>query len=241
MEVIPAIDIIQGRCVRLYQGDYSREMVYSADPVDVARRFQEMGAPRLHIVDLEGARAGEPRNLETVARIIQAIGIPVELGGGIRRIGTLLQVLSLGVGRVVLGTAAVESPGLVEEACSRFGEAVVIGVDARDGLVAVRGWTERSTITAAELVAKIAALGARRFIYTDIARDGTLTEPDFPAIEMLIKMTKLPIIASGGITKIEHLHRLAQLGAEGAIVGRALYTGDLDLGQALMAMKERQK
>lgn len=238
MEVIPAIDIINGRCVRLYQGDYAQEWVYSEDPVTVARHFELDGALRIHLVDLEGAREGEPQNLPTVARVVRAVEIPVEFGGGIRRIATMAQIKTLGVDRIILGTAAVESPSLVKEACERFGESVVVSVDARDALVAVRGWTKSSAMTVVELIDSMMALGVGRFIYTDISRDGTLTAPNFDAIEMLVKKASVPIIASGGISSIGHLKRLKGLGVEGAIIGRALYTADLELAEAIAAVGE---
>ncbi len=237
MEVIPSIDLKGGRCVRLYQGDYDRETVYSEDPLGTAQRWESLGAPRLHLVDLDGAADGEPRHLATVAAIASALHIPVQVGGGIRRVETIRDYLNAGVKRVVLGTAAVENPALVREACSAFGEAIVVGVDARDGFVAVRGWKDSTRVPAADMVAQMEALGARRFIYTDIARDGTLTSPNFQAVADLVKNARSPIIASGGVTSIAHLQRLSGLGVEGAIIGRALYTGDIRLDQALAALK----
>ncbi len=239
MEVIPSIDLKGGRCVRLYQGDYARETVYSEDPVGMAQRWESLGAPRLHLVDLDGAAAGEPRHLSIVARIATALRIPVQIGGGIRRVETVAEYLSAGLRRVVLGTAAVEDPALVQEACSAYGEAIVIGVDARDGFVAVRGWKDSTGVPAAGMISRMEALGARRFIYTDISRDGTLTAPNFEAVADLVAATRSPIIASGGVTSIAHLQKLSRLGVEGAIIGRALYTGDIRLDQALAALKEK--
>lgn len=239
MEVIPSIDLKDGRCVRLYQGDYARETVFSEDPVGTARHWESLGAPRLHLVDLDGAAVGQPRHLSIVAAIAAALSIPVQVGGGIRRAETVAEYLNAGIRRVVLGTAAAENPALVEAACSAYGEAIVIGVDARDGFVAVRGWQDSTGIPAAGLIARMEALGARRFIYTDIARDGTLTAPNFEAVADLVAKSRSPIIASGGVTSIAHLQRLSRLGVEGAIIGRALYTGDIRLVQALAALKEQ--
>lgn len=241
MEVIPAIDLRGGKCVRLYQGDYARETVFSEDPVAVARHWQELGAPRLHLVDLDGAAAGGPKNLDIVAKIAKSITIPAQLGGGIRSLETIEEVLALGVKRVILGTAALENPDLVREACARFGEAIVVGVDARQGKVATRGWLQQSSQTAIEVVQKMIDLGVKRFIYTDISRDGTLTEPDFEATAELVSKSKACIIASGGVASVEHLKKLAGLGVEGAIVGRALYTGDVDLARAIAAVAKQAR
>ena len=237
MEVIPSIDLKGGRCVRLYQGDYAKETVFSEDPLGTAQRWESLGASRLHVVDLDGAASGEPRHLSVVARIAATLRIPVQVGGGIRRMEMIEQYVKAGIKRVVLGTAAVENPELVREACREFGEAIALGVDARDGFVAVRGWQDKTSVSATDLIRQMEALGAGRFIYTDIARDGTLTEPNFQAISELMTKTRSPIIASGGVTSIDHLRRLSQLGVEGAIIGRALYTGDIRLDKALAVLK----
>ena len=239
IQVIPSIDLKGGRCVRLYQGDYAKETVFSEDPLGTAQRWESQGASRLHVVDLDGAAGGEPRHLSVIAQIAATLRIPVQVGGGIRRMETIEQYVKAGVERVVLGTVAVENPELVKEACRVFGEAIVLGVDARDGFVAVRGWKDKTTVLAADMIGKMEALGARRFIYTDVARDGTLTEPNFQAISELMTRARSPIIASGGITSVDHLVRLSQLGVEGAIIGRALYTGDILLDRALAALKEK--
>ena len=233
MEIIPAIDLRNGKCVRLYQGDYSRETVFSEDPAAMAVHWQAQGATRLHLVDLDGAEKGKLGNTSAIEEIVRAVQLPIQLGGGIRKLETAERLLGLGIQRVILGTAAVEDPSLVEKACRRFGEGVIISIDARDGYVATRGWQQRTAITASELVERMAVLGARRFIYTDIVRDGTLTGPNYEAIAELLSKTSLPIIASGGISSLSHLERLAQLGVEGAIVGRALYAGSINLKEAL--------
>lgn len=240
MEVIPSIDLKGGRCVRLYQGDYSKETVFSEDPLGTARRWESLGAARLHVVDLDGAASGEPRHLAVIAGIATALRIPVQVGGGIRRMETIEQYVRAGIKRTVLGTAVVENPELVREACRTFGEAIALGIDARDGFVAVRGWKDKTSVSAADLIRQMEGLGAARFIYTDIARDGTLTEPNFQALSDLMTKTRSPIIASGGVTSIDHLKKLSRLGVEGAIIGRALYTGDIRLDKALAALKEKQ-
>jgi len=222
-----------GRCVRLYQGNYNQEIVFSDDPFDVALKWQSMGAPRLHIVDLDGAASGEIRNLEIIRNIARAILIPVQLGGGIRDIETVEALLKAGIDRVILGTAAVEDPLLITEACHRFRDSIIVGIDTREGFVATRGWVNDTEQTAVDLADSMMQIGVRRFVFTDISRDGTLTEPNFSAIAEMIDAVRLPIIAAGGITTMSHLKMLAKLGAEGAIVGKALYTGDINLKQAL--------
>ena len=236
MEIIPAIDIKDGRCVRLYQGDYSMETVYSDDPVEMALRWQSLGATRLHIVDLDGADSGEPRNLNIINRINDTVWIPLQVGGGIRRMGTIEKLLKVGIDRVILGTAAVEDPELVKEACRRFGKSVIIGIDAREGRVAIHGWKQETELNAVEVAMSMAKLGAKRFIYTDISRDGTLTEPNFIATFELVDAIRFPVIASGGVSSLVHLRVLNKLGVEGAIVGKALYTGDINLKQAINAV-----
>ena len=234
MEVIPSIDLRGGRCVRLYQGDYDKETVYSDDPLAVACQWQEMGASRIHIVDLDGAASGTQANLEILRQLGNSIDVPLQVGGGIRDMGSVENILDMGVKRIVLGTSAVENPSLVEQACSRFGaEAIVVGVDARDGMVAIRGWRESSSIAVLDLMHRMTALGVGRFIYTDISRDGTLSEPNFQSLEELIEKCDATLVASGGISSIDHLKRLASLGVEGAIMGTALYTRDIDLREAI--------
>lgn len=234
MEVIPSIDLRGGRCVRLYQGDYDKETVYSDDPLAVALRWQEMGAARIHIVDLDGAASGIQANLDVLRRMGSSIDVPLQVGGGIRDMSSAKNIMDMGVERIVLGTSAVENPSLVEQACSRFGtEAIVVGVDAKDDLVATRGWRETSSITALNLIHQMTALGVKRFLYTDISRDGTLSEPNFQAYQEIINECDVALIASGGVSAIEHLEKLADIGVEGAIIGKALFTGDIDLREAI--------
>ncbi|WP_322487764.1 1-(5-phosphoribosyl)-5-[(5-phosphoribosylamino)methylideneamino]imidazole-4-carboxamide isomerase [Chloroflexus sp.] len=233
MEIIPAIDLKDGRCVRLYQGDFAQMTIYADDPVAVAREWQAQGATRLHLVDLDGARAGRPQNVDAVLAITQAVRIPVQLGGGLRREEDVEAALALGVERVIIGTAAIAETELVACLLHRFDEQIVIGIDARNGMVATDGWTVTSTVAATTLAAQMAALGARRIIYTDISRDGALSGPNFTALAELIRADGPAIIASGGIANLDHVRRLAQLGVEGAIIGKALYVGAISLPEAL--------
>ena len=241
MEAIPAIDLRGGKCVRLYQGDYERETVYSDDPVEVAARWVSLGATRLHVIDLDGAKDGAPANLGAIERIASSVPVPVQLGGGIRTLDAAKRALDLGVGRVIAGTIAVENPCLIREMCERLGaDAVVVSVDARDGYVAVEGWTQSSRILASELMRRMTDIGVVRFLYTDIARDGTLSGPNFAAIETLSGKVDARFMAAGGISSVDHLLRLEELGVEAAIVGRALYTGDIKLVEALESLRQRE-
>jgi phosphoribosylformimino-5-aminoimidazole carboxamide ribotide isomerase len=204
----------------------------------MALKWQGMGAPRLHIVDLDGAASGEIQNLEIIKNIAKAVLVPTQLGGGIRNMETVEMVLKAGLDRVVLGTAAVEKPEFVREVCRRFGESVIVSLDARDGRIAIRGWLQEMELTAIELAKQMKGLGVGRFVYTDISRDGTLTEPNFSALAELIEAIRSPVIASGGIASITHLKMLQKLGAQGAIIGRALYSGEINLKQALDVMSK---
>jgi len=233
MDIIPAIDLKGGKCVRLYQGDYSKETVFSVDPVATALRWQEQGASRLHLVDLDGAAAGEVRNAKAIEDIVKNTSLEVELGGGIRRAEVVEQLIKLGVKRVILGTVAVEQIELTKRIIKRFGEAIVVGIDARDSYVTTHGWMKISTMTALDLSLAMAAIRPRRIIYTDAKRAGTLTEPNYESTAELVNKLKIPVIASGGISSIEHIRKLAALGVEGVIIGKALYTGDIDLKEAL--------
>ncbi len=236
MEIIPAIDIRNGNCVRLYQGDYGIETIFSDDPVEMALEWQSLGAMRLHIVDLDGAASGELCNLRLITEIANAVLIPVQVGGGIRQMGTIEELLKVGVDRVILGTAAVEDTELVKEACHRFGQSIIVSLDAREGYLATHGWLKETELKVVEFVRSMAKLRVRRFIYTDINRDGTLTEPNFSAIFELVDATRCPVVASGGISSLAHLKVLRKLGVDGAIIGKALYTKEINLKQALAAV-----
>ena len=201
-------------------------------------KWQSLGAPRLHIVDLDGAATGEIKNLEIIRSIAAGLLIPTQLGGGIRDIETVSQVLKTGVERVILSTAAVENPDLVREACRLYRESVIVSLDALDGNIAIHGWRTGTELNALDFARSMIKLGVRRFIYTDISRDGTLTEPDFSAISELMEAVRVPVVAAGGVSSLNHLKILQKLGAEGAIVGKAVYTGDIDLQKALAEMNK---
>jgi phosphoribosylformimino-5-aminoimidazole carboxamide ribotide isomerase len=233
MEVIPAVDIKGGKCVRLYQGDYNKETVFSENPVDIALKWKAQGAKRLHVIDLDGAAGGEPRNIKVVGAIVKRTELPVQLGGGIRNKDIVTRLMDIGVDRVILVTVAVENPELIKNLCRKYGEAIVVGIDARDGFVATHGWKQGTEVKALQFGLQMKDLGVRRIIYTDIKRDGTLTEPNFETIEEMVKGLKLPFIAAGGISKLSHLKKLKQLRVEGVILGRAIYTGDINLKEAL--------
>lgn len=230
MLVLPAIDLRGGLCVRLYQGDYNQETVFSDDPISVARGWQAAGAKMLHVVDLDGARDGLPVQRETIRDIVAALDIPVQVGGGIRSRDHALALLKDGVARIVLGTAAIEHPELVAELLAEAGpDRIVVGVDARDGMVATRGWVTTSSVAAETLVSEMIERGVRRVVYTDISRDGTLDAPNIDATARIAALG-VGVIASGGVSRREHLTALAATpGIEAAIVGRALYTDHLQL------------
>jgi phosphoribosylformimino-5-aminoimidazole carboxamide ribotide isomerase len=238
VEIIPAIDLRGGRCVRLLQGDYARETVFGDDPVSMAQRWEDLGAPRLHVVDLDGARTGVPSEVETIERIVASVSIPIQVGGGLRTLEHANRYLRAGAERIVFGTAAVKNQHLIVEALAMDVGAVVIALDARAGRIQTEGWLEPSDISAVDLARQMEALGVRRVLSTDIVRDGMLTEPNFETIAELNAATSMAVIASGGISSADQLVRLARLGLDGAIVGRALYTGDLSLPEALTAAAE---
>jgi phosphoribosylformimino-5-aminoimidazole carboxamide ribotide isomerase len=233
MLILPAIDLLEGRCVRLTQGDFARAQQFSDDPAALALHWQAEGARWLHIVDLDGARAGAPRNLPTMRAIREAVRIKMQIGGGLRSLESVALLLDLGVERIILGTAALKDRPFLRACLQRCGQRIVVGLDARNGLVATDGWLATSSMPALTLAQELAAEGVARFIYTDIARDGTLTGPNLDALQQMLAGVKRPIIASGGVSSLVDLHALAALGVEGAIVGRALYTGDVPLAQAI--------
>lgn len=238
MEIIPAIDIKEGRCVRLFQGDYSKVTVYSSRPEEVALSWQEQGAGRLHVVDLEAAATGKLVNIRIIKNIREAVSIPMQVGGGLRTLEALKYLEEIGVERFVLGTAAIENEGMIKEAHRLYGEKIVIGIDLRDGKVQISGWLRSSGIIARDLLIKMRDIGIKRFIITDISRDGTLTGPNFSLLEEMAKEKGLKIIASGGISTLEHISKLGKLGLEGAIIGKALYSGDIRLREALEMAKD---
>ena len=282
MIILPAIDIKGGQCVRLYQGDYAQSTTYDPDPVHVAQRWQAAGASWLHLVDLDGAAAGQPINIEPIARIRASTSLSIELGGGLRTLDHINSMLDLGINRIILGTIAITNRPLLDQALSRWGKQIAIGLDARNGQIAISGWRETSQILATTLATELGTAGVQYFIYTDISRDGTLNGPNLNALrEMQIALTSRPnststshegalpssymvgaplagaldagalgtggaggspaskpaLIASGGVRSLSDLHSLASLGIEGAIIGKALYTGDVDLTVAIQQIE----
>lgn len=234
--IYPAIDIRGGKCVRLLQGDYAQETVYHDQPEEAAAAWAEAGAEWIHLVDLDGAKEGRPVNAELIGRIAKRVSIPVQVGGGLRTEADVEQLLELGVSRVILGTAAIEDRGFVEHVLARYSKQVAIGIDARNGYVATRGWLETSEVQAEVLACELADKGAETFIFTDISRDGMMKGPNVEAIHQLALATGKQVIASGGVSTLQDLEQLATYakdGIAGAIVGKALYTGAIDLREAV--------
>jgi phosphoribosylformimino-5-aminoimidazole carboxamide ribotide isomerase len=239
MEVIPAIDLLNGQCVRLYQGDYNQSEVFNPDPVAVAQQFVEQGATRLHLVDLDGAKAGHLVNLAAIRAIVETVNVPIEVGGGLRDRQSVADLVATGVRWAILGTVAVEQPDLVADLCREFPGQIIVGIDARNGKVATKGWLETSEVLATDLADRMAKLGAAAIIYTDIHRDGTLQGPNLAALRELASVVAIPVIASGGVSSVTDLLSLLALepqGVTGAIVGKAIYTGDVSLVEANRAV-----
>ncbi len=242
MIVIPAIDLKDGRCVRLEQGLMERDTVFCDSPAEQALEWQRQGAELLHIVDLNGAFAGEPKNHVSIAEIVRGITIPIQLGGGIRDVSTIAAYLELGISRVILGTAAQKKPELVKEACRLFPGRIVVGIDAKNGMVAVQGWAEVTGVSAVELAKKFEGYGVSAIIYTDIARDGMLCGPNINATRELAESISIPVVASGGVSRlkdIEDLMAIEEAGVVGVITGKAIYTGAIKLGEAIALTKNR--
>ena len=241
MIIYPAIDIRGGRCVRLTEGRFDAETVFADDPAEMALKWAGMGAEFLHLVDLDGALAGEGKNVPVIERILQSVSIPVQLGGGIRNLETIEKLLSLGVTRLILGSAAVKNPQLVEEACKKYPGHIAVGIDAKNGDVAIEGWGKGSGVAATELAKKMAAYGVETIIYTDISRDGMLSGVNVEATAALARACGVPIIASGGVASLEDIRRVKAVeadGVQGCIIGKAIYTGAVDLKAALALAKE---
>lgn len=239
MDVIPAIDLLDGRCVRLYQGDYDQVETFDENPVIVARKWADQGATRLHVVDLDGAKVGHPVNGQAIEAIVRSVSIPVQVGGGLRARQSVADLLGMGVQQVILGTIALKQPELVAHLCQEFPHQIVVGIDARNGKVATQGWLETSAVLATDLAQQVAQLGVASIIYTDIHRDGTMQGPNLEALRELAAGVTIPIVASGGVSSVTDLLSLLglePLGVTGAIVGRALYTGEILLKEALRAV-----
>ena len=241
MIIYPAIDIRGGRCVRLTEGRFDAETVFADDPAEMALKWAGMGAEFLHLVDLDGALAGEGKNVPVIERILQSVNIPVQLGGGIRNLETIEKLLALGVTRLILGSAAVNNPQLVEEACKKYPGHIAVGIDAKNGEVAIEGWGKGSGVAATELAKQMAAYGVETIIYTDISRDGMLSGVNVEATAALARACGVPIIASGGVASLEDIRRVKAVesdGVQGCIIGKAIYNGAVDLKAALALAKE---
>lgn len=243
MLLIPAIDLREGKCVRLVEGRLDEETVYSDDPSAMAALWQDQGARMLHVVDLDGAFAGAPKNLDGLKEILSAVDIPVQVGGGIRSMETIESLLGMGVARVILGTVAIVNPALVSEACERYGEAVLVGIDGRNGQVAIEGWgltVEKGTV---ELALDMKKLGVKRVVFTDIRRDGKLQGPNLEATGQLAQETGLKVVASGGVSTLNDLRAIRameSLGVDAVIMGKALYSGAIDLREALAVAEGKE-
>ena len=240
MLIIPAIDLKEGKCVRLEQGLMDKATVYSDDPATTAKHWESQGAELLHVVDLNGAFAGVPKNLEAIKAIRSAVRMPIEVGGGIRDIATIETLVSIGIDRIILGTAAIENPDFVRDACKKFPGRIIVGIDAKDGMVAIKGWAEVTKVKAVELAQKMQDYGVIAIIYTDISRDGMLSGPNIEATRALAKALHIPVIASGGVhtmKDIENLLTVRYSGVSGVIIGKAIYSGSLDLREAILFIK----
>lgn len=233
MQVWPAIDLRGGKCVRLRQGDYQQETIFSDDPVAVAKGFESLGARHLHLVDLDGAREGSPVNLPVVQEIVAAVDMECELGGGVRDEQSIKELLGFGISRLVLGTSAIRSPEWFRETCRAYPDKLVLGIDARDGLAATDGWVETSAVSAIELAKLFAGEPIAALVYTDIATDGMMAGPNVEAMAAMQNAIDLPVIASGGVTTLDDVRRLVEAGLAGCIIGRALYEGTLNLAEAI--------
>ncbi len=233
MRLYPAIDMIDGQCVRLVRGDYNQKSTFSENPVEVALKWQDLGGEFIHLVDLDGARKGNMPNFETIVNIAKALDIPIEVGGGIRDMTAVEKYLDNGINRVIIGTSAIRNPEFVKEAVEKYGDRIVVGIDAKDGMVAVSGWEEVSDVSALKLAKQMEKIGVKTVIYTDIATDGMLSGPNVSAMKEMAEYTTMDVVASGGVTSLEDLQELSKTGVEGAIIGKALYTGHIDLKEAI--------
>lgn len=233
MIIYPAIDIKQGKCVRLVQGRFSDVTVYSDNPVEMAIKWESMGAEYIHVVDLDGALQGQSVNSQVIKDIAKAVKVPIQLGGGIRNLQVVEDMLNSGITRVILGTAAVKNPDFVKEAVELYKDRIAVGIDAKDGMVAIEGWETISEFTAVQFAQKMYELGVRHIIYTDISRDGMLKGPNIPAMKEMVDNVEANIIASGGVSNMDDIRNLKATGVQGVIIGKALYTGNVNLAEAL--------
>ncbi len=238
MKIYPAIDIIDGKCVRLVQGDYSQKTTFAENPVEVAKKWEKQGGEFLHIVDLDGAKSGKSENFAVIKAIIEAVNIPVEVGGGIRTLEDVDKMIELGVKRVIIGTSAIENPNVVKRAVDKYGEKIAVGIDAKDGKVAVCGWEEVSEVSAIDLAIKMRKIGVKYIIYTDIATDGMLKGPNVSAMAEMVRESGVNVIASGGVSSLDDISALGKAKVQGAIIGKALYTENISLPDAVKLGKE---
>lgn len=236
MRIYPAIDIKDGKCVRLLQGRFSDVTVYGDDPIAMAKKWESLGGEYIHVVDLDGALKGNGVNADIIKKICAAVSVPVQTGGGIRTMDDIAAKLDCGIDRVIIGTKAVSSPEFIKDAVSKYGDKIVVGIDAKDGYVAVEGWEKCSEFTAVEFAKMMSDIGVKTIVYTDIATDGTLQGPNTIAMKEMAQSVSANIIASGGIGTLEHIKSLIPTGVEGVIVGRAIYTGDVDLSEAVKSV-----
>lgn len=233
MLIIPAIDIKNGKCVRLIQGDFENEKVYSDNPVQIAKEFENDGVKMLHVIDLDGAKAGKPTNFDIIKNIAKSVSIPIQVGGGIRTLDAIKTVLDAGISRIILGTIALDNENLLQNILSEYSSQIIVALDTKKGELMKKGWFENSDKGSITTALKLENAGVKRFIYTDVIRDGTLTEPNYNEIANLMKNVSVPLIASGGISNVSNIKHLKSIGVEGVIIGKALYEGKIDLKEAL--------
>lgn len=233
MKIIPAIDIKNGKCVRLFQGDYSKETIYEDNPVVVAQKWEAQGAQRLHIVDLDGAKRGEMINIGTIRKIIEAVNIPIQVGGGIRDLTSIIRIIEVGAKSVVLGTAALENVDSLIKIIDIYKERVIVSIDIKNGILMKNGWVEKSNFTVIPMVKQMESIGVKTIIYTDVTRDGTLTEPNYEVIKSIKENTKMNLIVAGGISSIGQIKKLSEMKVEGVIIGKALYEEKINLKEVI--------
>lgn len=240
MRIYPAIDIIGGMCVRLVKGDYSQKTTFAENPVDVAKKWESLGAEFIHVVDLDGAKSGELHNFELIKKIAESVNVPIQVGGGIRSLDDIDKLLEAGISRVIIGTSALENPNMVKRAVEKYGDKIAVGIDAKNGKAAVKGWVEVSDESAIDLAIKMRKIGVKHIVYTDIDTDGMLKGPNIDAMRKMVEESKIDVIASGGVSTVEDVEKLVETGVEGAIIGRALYSEVLDLPSAIRAAKDME-
>ncbi len=239
MEIIPAIDIIEGKCVRLIKGDFSKKTVYSDDPVMIARSWESKGANRIHIIDLDGAKSGRPINKDVILEIIKEVNIPIQVGGGIRSLDSIKEYINKGASKVILGSVVFEDEKLLEKALTKYQKNIIVSLDVRKGKILIHGWLKETEFNYIDIGKKLRDLGVKEFIYTNIERDGTLNSPDIEGLKRFITYVGVPTIASGGVSTLEDIKRIKEIGATGVIIGKALYEGKINLEEAIILCSQR--